>query len=355
MFWKLNKNERMEDLAELTRTLAEFFDVAVSLSGPKLDEAGLQRLWPQNADWFLAELNEPAKNREDLKTAVAALMKLPVPRRRAIASAVAHDVRFHHAAFPKHFFFWTLRLPAEEQELLEQFFTYFYEVVFHRKGYPELNGHTCRATRTDYLNAYFKANSALRQVCPVCLHQQSSSATEDDLEHYFPKAVYPVLELHPYSLTFLCKPCNQVYKRAGDALNRGGKSIGTVFLPYQDTVREHVTVSFRWDPDEDKEKVKLLPAASDPAEEEKVNTFARQFQLEERWTNDIERTHNCFWTLYSGMGDKAAVRKKLEDKCEELHILSSFPELFLESAYADWLFLEEFDAFFANLTEFKES
>ena len=348
MFWKLYENSRKQDMMELSQLLTAFLSYAAEQSGSSLDEAELRRALPQSAPWFLEQLCGQKENRKKLQQAVAELFQLPPARRQAIAQAAAHDMGFDRTTTPSRFFFSVPTLPAEEQLIVKEFFNYFYEVVFHRKDGPSINGHSCEATRDQFSSAYYQANGGLTHVCPICLHRKSNAIKENDLEHYFPKAVYPPLILHPSNLIFICRDCNETYKGVCDALQGGKKPLDRVFRPYRDTVKERAEVAFRREANTD--WVKLLAADGSADEQERIENFDLQYKLEKRWSSDIAGIFEQIRTLCAGWGlPKEETRKKLREKCEDLQALSGFPDKFVESAYMKWLCETMFDAFYDNL------
>lgn len=348
MFWELHRNIREADMRELSQTLTDFLFYAAGQGGTSLDEAALRRALPQSCDWLLEQFHGEEKNRKKLQQAIDGLFLLPPDRRREIAYAAAHDMDFDRTADPSRFHFAVPALPKQEQQILKNFFSYFYDPAFHRQVGPSLNGRTSRAVRCEFSDAYYRANTALHSVCPVCLKQESFADKENELEHYFPKETYSPLILHPSNLFFICKECNKTYKGTRDALRKGKKPLSKVFLPYQDTVKDHTKVTFQRRANTD--QVKLMSVSGLPDEQERVKNFNYLYQLEARWSADIERIFEqlrkyCSVRQYT----RGEVRQKLLDKCEELQALSDFPDKYLESAYLHWLCDTMFDVFYDSL------
>lgn len=331
-----------------SRLLAAFFSYAAAQSGSALNEAVLRLVLPQSAPWLLEQIHGTEKNREELQEAVKALFLLSPVRRRAVARAVSRDISFQCAETPGGFFFTAPSLPKEEREIVKRFFSYFYETAFHRKRGPRIGGRATGAVREEFSRAYFQANQELRHACPICLHPKSDAARECDLEHYFPKGVYSPLSLHPHNLMFICRDCNETYKGMRDALQQGTKPLDKVFRPYQDTVKEHVKITFCRKRNTD--HIKLLAAGGTRTEQEKIDRFDEQYQLEERWSADIEQIFEQLRKHCANRNlSREAVRQKLEAKCEELRDLSEFPDRFVESAYLHWLCGPMFDVFYDSL------
>ncbi len=93
-------------------------------------------------------------------------------------------------------------------------------------------------TRQEFLKAFLAANDHLH-VCAICddssYYTISSTNVRSEIEHYFPKSIYPHLACHPYNLIPICHLCNAFVHRNVDPL---GKKDGTrrrlcdIFLPY---------------------------------------------------------------------------------------------------------------------------
>lgn len=355
MFWELHRNSREQDMRELSQLLSAFFRYAALQNGTSLDEDALLRAFPKSASWLLEQFHGTEENRKKLQKAVKDLFLLPANRRLEIALAVVHDMEFDQTADPNRFYFSVPSLPASEQKIVKAFFHYFYDVSFHHAVGPHINGHISGATRKQFLADYYQANKPLRHVCPVCLHPKSDALKETDLEHYFPKGVYSPLILHPSNLFFACKDCNETWKHTGDALRKGKrpKPLSSVFLPYRDTVKDHTAVTFRRSKNTD--HIRLLSVSGDPAEQEKIKNFNDLYQLETRWSADIERIFEQLRTFCASQdpGEKKRPREevleKLQKKCEELQALSGFPDRHVESAYLHWLCETMFDAFYDSL------
>lgn len=348
MFWKLHRNNREQDMRELTKLLADFFSYAAAQGGTSLDESAFRKAFSQNAQWLLDQFHGGQKNRIELKQAVKELFQMSPARRRAIAQAVAHDMDFDSTADPSHFFFAVPSLPPEEQAVIKAFFKYFYETAFERRQGPTINGRVSGAVRSEFSQAYYQANDAMRYACPICLHPNSDATQENDLEHYFPKGVYSPLILHPFNLLFICKYCNETYKHTEDVLQAGRQPLSGVFLPYRDTVKEHAKVVIRRE--DNKDCVKLLALDGTVEKQKKIENFNRLYQLEKRWSSDIERMFEQTRKCCAGRNlSREELRRKLDEMCKDLQALSDFPDKFLESVYLDWLCETMFDAFYDSL------
>ncbi len=101
--------------------------------------------------------------------------------------------------------------------------------------------------RQEFLKEFRDANRDL-YVCAFCdeagYYTIVEQAIRSDIDHYFPKSIYPHFSCHPYNLIPTCKACNQVVKREADPLDgldgmRLG--LGDVYLPYRSTGLDKAT------------------------------------------------------------------------------------------------------------------
>jgi len=107
-----------------------------------------------------------------------------------------------------------------------------------------------RYGREQFFKAYEKANPR-QSVCAICDEHRPITIirghVHSNIEHYFPKSVYPHLACHPYNLIPICDACNSAHLDR-DPLNSGNHTRRTlleVFLPYRnETVLTHGTVKF---------------------------------------------------------------------------------------------------------------
>lgn len=354
MFWEVRISGKEHDMMELCHALSDFFHYAAGQSGQTLNETAFRRDCPQIADWLLKQFNGREKNKQKLQQAVKGLFQLSKIRRRGIASAVAHDMKFYQAGSSPSFSFQTAALPQQEWDIVDNFFSYFYNVAFDRAVGPHLNGHICHTTRGELSKDYYQTNPVLNHVCPVCLSHSSNAKKEMQLDHYFPKSRYPVLMVHPWNLMYICTNCNKVYKGQKDPLPQMPKTLDKVFLPYCDTVREHTALDFQWEPNVEEDRVKLRPALGCTGEKDKVDAFNALFQLEERWSSDLAGVFEQLRYHYARKGlDKVELHQALKAQYQALRQIADagFPDKFLEAEYTAWLCEEQLSAFFENLSD----
>ena len=110
----------------------------------------------------------------------------------------------------------------------------------------------------------------------------------------FQKSRYPCLCLHPYNLYFCCSAQKPV-KGKKKSFKGKQRNIGSIFLPYLDTVKDQVQLEFENPGNKDSEVVSLLPVRDADADTgEKIKEFDRLFSLEERWSGQLEEYYMSF-------------------------------------------------------------
>lgn len=117
---------------------------------------------------------------------------------------------------------------------MQEFLIYFYEnldQVSKALGTPMFG-------RQEYFAQFEKVNPN-QYVCAICDEHRHMTVLRgayfSDIEHYFPKTIYPHLCCHPYNLIPLCKPCNSAHKDKDPLLAPKGsrRKLGEIFLPYR--------------------------------------------------------------------------------------------------------------------------
>jgi hypothetical protein len=135
----------------------------------------------------------------------------------------------------------TAALTEEWQKAGAQFLLHYYQDL--RKGgipgYSFSATETAKYTALDLLEAFVLENDRLC-VCPACDESPfftfSRNAIRSELDHYFPKSLYPHLSIHPYNLIPLCHGCNSWVKGDHDPLKgpNGRRSLEDIWLPYRE-------------------------------------------------------------------------------------------------------------------------
>jgi 5-methylcytosine-specific restriction endonuclease McrA len=116
----------------------------------------------------------------------------------------------------------------------------FYFAFSTERGLPgSLLGRTHGFGRQDFLRAFEDENHGLH-VCSVCdearVGTRYKRRIHADIDHFFPKTLYPHLSIHPFNLIPICHSCNSALKGAQDPLDDGAGGrlpLHDVAIPYR--------------------------------------------------------------------------------------------------------------------------
>jgi hypothetical protein len=143
-------------------------------------------------------------------------------------------------------------------------------------------------------------------ICAICDEHRPITVLRgsylSDIEHYFPKSIYPHLACHPYNLIPICRACNSAHSDRDPLTPRNGgaqRTLDEIFLPYrQESVRLHGLVKFEWG--------KLLSPSlsieertSSTTFSSKLTAFAEIYDIPERWQKRIDSIGEQLWRQMS--------------------------------------------------------
>ena len=119
------------------------------------------------------------------------------------------------------------------------FLIQFYKDLQSKIGFPAaLFSDATAFSRQNFLSAFLEKNNDL-YICAICdeigYYTVARSSIRTDIEHYFPKSIYPHLAIHPYNLIPICGRCNSIHgdKDPFDEVKSTDRLLGDVFLPYR--------------------------------------------------------------------------------------------------------------------------
>lgn len=354
MFWKISRENHEADLLSISCYLLSVFEFAAKSESRAFEKEEWLHFSPEDGAWFWKLYKKKAENGAKMRQAIDLLFALERAARKRIYEAVAHDMRFgEDLSVP--FEFQSTQLKAGEQELIKDFFLYFYEVVFCKTHF-HLKNLSGPYGRKELADAYFRhKNKMVEHVCPVCL-QGMTNARKAPVEHYFGKAFVPCLALHPGNLYFICTECNSGYKGEKRPLYRQELNIRKSFLPYVDTVKDKVRLEFSHEKDKDGIQLKPLDEQEENVEE-KLEVFEKLFCLEERWSGLMPSYYD---TLRIQFGEqKPDSPEELQRSMKGYLRLQQLgaegrPERYLEAKYLEWVCNVQLRAFYAELTQDKK-
>ncbi len=160
-----------------------------------------------------------------------------------------------------------------------------------------------RYGREQFFNAYEKANPR-QSVCAICDEHRPITIirghVHSNIEHYFPKSVYPHLACHPYNLIPICDACNSAHLDR-DPLNSGNHTRRTlleVFLPYRnETVLTHGTVKFEWVQAKESPALSIITRDTNVSNlfHARMQAFSEIYDIPQRWQRQIHRIGEQLW------------------------------------------------------------
>ena len=226
MLVELARSSIFEELRKVEPAVVRLFD-AIANAGPEAtpDEVLQEARWPPGSG------KPPAKD-------LSAVLRLGQMARTVLSRTVVHDLTFVDNAHNADFVLNSPHLDETETAaafaLLQSLYT---GVLSGTLGFVA-DGGTVKVTRSTLEDDFRFANPELR-VCPACLIQVLEPPIDGrsavDMDHYFPKSVYPTLAVHAANLVPVCSACNRTAKRERDPLALPGEQPGRLvdlWLPY---------------------------------------------------------------------------------------------------------------------------
>jgi hypothetical protein len=157
--------------------------------------------------------------------------------------------------------------------------------------------------RQEFLKEFREANGDL-YVCAFCdeagYYTIVEQSIRSDIDHYFPKSIYPHFSCHPYNLIPTCKVCNQEVKQRKDPLDGSNGmrlSLSEIFLPYRSPGLDVATyLGIRLEQKQPGEPVawvhieKLRPREqTDQQILYFIDTLSRVYDIPHRWSDHIDK------------------------------------------------------------------
>lgn len=154
--------------------------------------------------------------------------------------------------------------------------------------------------REQFFDAYERENP-MQYVCAICDEHRPITILRgrrySEIEHYFPKSIYPHLACHPYNLIPICGACNAAHYNR-DPLSRGNggrRKLGEIFLPYRsESLSLQGLVKFEWT-NQLKPKISIEPLPSSDSFEEKLKAFLEIYDVQKRWQERIHQIGEQLW------------------------------------------------------------
>lgn len=195
---------------------------------------------PTAGTWIAAK---PKTLLDDLTKAIVAAQ---AERARALTllDDFDHDTNFDTKLTDSAFIF-RFQNPASPLELaVKVLMNNLYEEVFSSSTGFSYGGVT-NLTRDGFVRAFVDANADL-DVCPVCDRSNDDSNRKGTpphtVDHFFPKAEYPFLSVHPANFLPACGRCNSTYKGTKKPIG-GTENLTDTYHPFEGAMCLSITVN----------------------------------------------------------------------------------------------------------------
>ena len=176
------------------------------------------------------------------------------------------------------------------------FLKQFYELF--NDGFPAYLFHNSLPySRQNFISSFIQENDGL-YLCAICDTVAYRASTEHhtytSIDHFFPKARYPHLSIHPYNLVPICTLCNSWFKGDQNPLAQLG-DIAELILPYghQPGLSQQTFLQFRLRADllnRDKHPLELLFKPTNSFRSETfILSFENIYKIQARWNEDLDQ------------------------------------------------------------------
>lgn len=302
------------------------------------------------ADWLYV-------NRQLMLDPLKRFAKLPQIEKDAVLTAYRHD-RQYPAGKDDPTFTFLLRVDGTSPQackdvkdwLVGSYKQFAEKIGFHPGCWAGAG--TEHFHKRHWHQSYLERNPK-QHTCVACDSTLNQGRT---VEHYFPKAKYPVLSVHPHNLIPLCGKCNHD-KGEKDVL--GGAAITEVFLPYHRFFSPVAHLAFSSMPS-GIEEVALKPSSPAPEIPKQIARFSDLFGLPKRWQDNFHeiqeiakqqlRTHMRAWRDAGKTVDKATLPSLIEKTCEYMkEDWGQFNYFYPATEWLNWAKDNKFESLCAEL------
>lgn len=170
----------------------------------------------------------------------------------------------------------------------------------------------------------FSEQNPKHYVCAICDEHSFRTIYDghhlSDLEHYFPKTIYPHLACHPYNLVPICGACNQVHNDRDplyDVATGKRRTLGDVFLPYREqALDKNVAISVVGEEDAN------VQLSLDIVDSTQIDDFCMKlvvlgevYKIPIRWQDKRDEIEDHLWRrIRQFLADDVAVIDALDSK-----------------------------------------
>lgn len=218
------------------------------------------------------------------------------------------------------------------QDGAKQFFIEFYNELSNGISVDILGNNPCnyrKYGREQFFQAYERANPN-QLICAFCDEHRPVTILRDsylsDIEHYFPKKIYPHLACHPYNLIPICRACNSAHRDKDPLSGSARRTLGQIFLPYRDdSIRLQGAIKLEWNSSPNpKLTFTELSANCASSFSAKLQAFSEIYDIPARWQQRIHTIGEQLWRQIN-----AFIRSEIDrnDALDLLKIRSSLGHL----------------------------
>ena len=242
--------------------------------------------------WFKVTYNRATTLQSDLKSVYTKLLKINTPRRKKLYSQFVNNnaidlICGDDSVFIESSINWKKQPEKSLDLLMIDLYSRLDLATFKIKG--------CKKKPLQrYYSDFIKVN---HYVCPFCFinnYKNRLSPRREDLDHYFCKSSYPLAAANMDNLVPMCSECNQTYKKE-KLIPEDAKSRVKAFYPYSSIPDMELRITCIRYPSttnvNDKGEWNAELICSDPAQQCKVDTWNRVFDIKQRISIEIEEFH----------------------------------------------------------------
>lgn len=292
MLIKINKFPYEKDMKRIT--LFAYKILCFATHGNSFDENKFIKRFGQDVGrWFL-KLSPKRNNNGQygpVRAGMEGLFGYSTVERKQMKEAFKNDLRYARYINNQYYQFYTPLLPKDLLSTLEKFLVPFYEVILKRsKGFELPWLEVKNFSKTHVRSGFDIANKETIRICPICLGHIQKDKKKNyvyyEIDHYFPKSIYPIFSVFADNLVPVCKTCNgPSCKHEKDPLEEqhGPGCLLKIYIPYYREVRGDIRLEFKND------EVRILPIdKSDQYAEIRIKNLDRIYNLESRWSAELD-------------------------------------------------------------------
>lgn len=194
-----------------------------------------------------------------------------------------------------------LKRREEIRKLLDPLMIAFYEEqdLFTKGFHPDI----AAINKSTFRTMFWETNPL--KVCPSCDGPRTDSPYE--IDHFFPKAIYPFLSMHRANLVPICIKCNSYEKRAKDPLDQ---SLPDPFMhsfhPFGKPALKEIKIKVCRDTTSKKCQVKI--EEKDGSVSRRIKKLNAIFNLEGRWEDFLKDAIDNLIVIMQGQAERRKVK-----------------------------------------------